>query len=110
MLKNLTKPFWECPLRRKSLPGHLGEDTAKHFMETVMSDYEMPCHQTVDYANPAWFEDISNAESCAGVAIFFANICKLSRDRDRMRLPADKETVFARPEEFIKHHEDSNGK
>lgn len=68
----------------------------------------MPCHLTVDYEDPNWqkkWEAKKIGRLCAGAAVFFANICKSSRDRDRLVLPPDRETVFAWPAEFLAHHE-----
>lgn len=108
MKKSLKQPCAECPYRRKSLPGWLGADSPEGFMGTTMADHTMPCHMTVDYERKNWRATLPDAEQCAGAAIFFANICKLSRDPDRMRLPADRENVFATPMEFVEHHSNTS--
>jgi hypothetical protein len=41
---------------------------------------------------------------CAGTAIYRSNVCKSSRGTEALVLPADRETVFANPMEFAKHH------
>ena len=105
MLADLKEPCRDCPFRRKSVPGWLGADTPENFIETTLADYEMPCHLTVNYEDPAWFQDLSAAQACAGASIFFANICKLSRDPKRLKLPPDTEKVFASKTEFLTHHE-----
>jgi hypothetical protein len=79
-------------------------------MDTVMQDHEMPCHLTMDYENEHWEDELDLSEQCAGAAIFFSNICKLSRDKNRMMLPRDKELVFSTPQEFLAHHGGSSGK
>ena len=102
------KPCTECPFRRTSLPGYLGADNPADFIATAFGDYPMPCHSTIDYNDPAWkakWEGGRTGRLCAGAAIFFANLCKLSRDRDRPTLPADRELVFAHPREFLAHHD-----
>lgn len=104
MKKGLKQPCRECPYRRESLPGYLGEASPEQFMATTMEDHQMPCHLTVDYDREDWEEGLDEAEQCAGAAIFFANLCKLSRDRDRMKLPADREQVFSNPQQFLEHH------
>jgi len=108
------KPCGECPFRRKSIPGWLGADNAAGFMATTMADHPMPCHSTVDYERADWNDDLFSAETearyCAGALIFFANIGKLSRDRNRPRLPADPKNVFKTPAEFIAHHPDWKGR
>lgn len=77
------KPCNQCPFRKCSIPGYLGESTPSNFIQTTLGDAEMPCHQTVDYERPDWktqLEDGGTARQCAGAAVFFANILKLSRD------------------------------
>lgn len=98
------KPCSGCPMRRKSFPGWLGAATPENFIQTAHSDEEMPCHQTVDYERKDWRQTLHEATACAGVAVYFANIGKLSRDRSRRRLKADKVNVFSSPVEFVKHH------
>jgi hypothetical protein len=41
---------------------------------------------------------------CAGIAIYRANVCKTPRDPKILRLPTDREKVFANPTEFRTHH------
>lgn len=100
-------PCRECPFRCDSAPGWLGDSDPEEFMRTVLADVPMPCHLTIDYDVPNWKELWENGlmgVHCGGAAIFFTNICKVSRDSDRPRLEADHEQVFSRPEEFIAHH------
>lgn len=108
MKKDRTKPCAECPFKRHSLPGYLGADNPEDFIVKTMADMEMPCHMSVDYEDPAWEESLDDAQQCAGSAIMFSNMCKRSRDPRRAKLPADRETVFSRPEEFLAHHTQKN--
>lgn len=105
-----TQPCAQCPFKRQSLPGYLGADDPESFITKTMADMEMPCHMSVDYEDPDWESTLDDAQQCAGAAIMFSNMCKLSRDPRRKRLPADRETVFARPEEFLAHHTLKNHK
>ena len=102
---NLTKPCGECPFRRKAAPGYVGNDTPEHFIEVTLSDVPMPCHMTVDYEGE-WELQVfmGDAEACAGARIFYANLCKRSRDPDTVPLPADRSAVFASKAEFLAHH------
>jgi hypothetical protein len=104
MLFDQKTPCRECPFRRRSLPGWLGASNPEEFLATTLADAEMPCHMTVDYEDPYWEDELDMAQFCAGALIFFRNICKVSRDRSRPLLPADKENVFATPAEFLAHH------
>ena len=97
------KPCRECPFRRKSAPGYLGNDTADHFLALTMRDHEMPCHISVDYERKDWRNTIGSAQHCAGAATFFANIGKLSRDQGRAQRPKST-AVFTTPMEFLKYH------
>ncbi len=96
------KPCRECPFRKESLPGYLGADNPEDFLATTLDDFPMPCHLTVDYEEDGW-ESLVGASYCAGALSFFRNMCKMSRDRKRPQGEKD-ETVFSRPDEFLKHH------
>lgn len=100
------RPCSDCPFRRASMPGWLGEHTLKGFVGRVLSDQPMECHQTVDYSDPDWIEQLRRGEVsyCAGALTFFANTCKLSRDPERPRKDPDHESVFSSITEFIAHH------
>lgn len=103
MLKDLKKPCEACPFRKESAPGWTGNATPEEFLDTTMCDRTMPCHLTVDYENPYWEDDLDLSQQCAGAAIFFTNICKLSRDPDRLKLPADS-SVFGTLQKYLLHH------
>src|SRR5262245_31999901 len=106
--KACDKPCSECPLRRKSGKGWLGAANPRDFMDSLMSDYPMPCHKTIDYEDPLWkekWEEGAAGKLCAGALIFFANIGKVSRDRFRQRMAGNSAEVFTRPDEFVEHHE-----
>lgn len=113
MKSPLKAPCQKCPFRRVSIAGWLGSSTPREFMEQTLGDSPMPCHCTVDYSTPNWREEMesttggsSNARFCAGAIIFFSNMMKLSRDRMRPALKADKVAVFSSPAEFFAHHHD----
>jgi len=101
------KPCGDCPFRRVSTPNHLGASTPEEFVATALADVPMPCHLTIDYDDPEWKEKWLQGQEgkfCAGSLVFAANMCKLSRDPARPKLPADREKVFSWPAEFLKHH------
>ena len=58
----------------------------------------------MDYERDDWEEQVEHAPQCAGRAIHFANRCKMPRNPELLRLPADRENVFTFPHEFIEHH------
>lgn len=96
----IEKPCHDCPWRRNAVRGWLGPHSAEAWMEIARSDDAVPCHAL-------------EGPQCAGLAIFRANICKLPRDPNVLRLPKDWNTVFDHPQQFINHHsnptEDYNG-
>lgn len=121
MPETMKEPCSQCPYRRKSMPGYLGQATPEEFMQSTMLDYPMPCHKTIDYNDQHWKDKWENLvlddelkvgkagcdtkeKHCAGAAIFFTNIAKLSRDAARPRMAADRELVFDHPQQFIDHH------
>jgi hypothetical protein len=120
MRADKTKPCNACPFRRASAPGWLGEAKPEEFIDTCLDDGLMPCHNTVDYANPNWrfamLELDSKVQHCTGARIFYRNLCKVSRNpylgllREEGLLrdvAANRETVFVNREEFLKHHKGS---
>jgi len=102
-------PCRECPMRRASAPGWLGSDTPEDFIRTMHGDMPMPCHLAVNYEDPYWRQRLKDAPQCSGQAIYLSNICKRPRpdlqgNPVAQTLPADRVTVFARPDEFLAHH------
>lgn len=89
--EQIKKPCHDCPWRRDSIKGWLGAGDPDDWIILVHSDEKIPCHAL-------------KGPQCAGAAIFRANMCKLPRDPEVLRLPADREAVFADNAEFTKHH------
>jgi hypothetical protein len=89
------------------MPGWLGASSPEGFVDCINQDDVLPCHQTIDYADPHWkdkwiAQSIGNA--CAGALVMAANMCKMPRDRDFPKMPRDAKTVFANPLDFVRHH------
>lgn len=85
------RPCSDCPFARTALPGWLGGASAEDWMGAVGGDLPMDCH-------------VLEGAQCAGGAIFRANLCKLPRSREALRLKPDTKRVFATREEFMEHH------
>ena len=92
-------PCNDCPWRRKSLPGWLGPHDASVWLALAHSDQPIACHLTLVE------DDDSDARHCAGADVYRSNVLKRPRVLDHEQLPVDRETVFARPDEFRVHHE-----
>lgn len=89
-------PCSDCPWRRNSLPGWLGPLDARQWLAVAHGDGEPGCHtcRTPD----------GGCRSCAGLAMFRANVCKVPRDPEALRLSPNTVTVFASNSEFEAHH------
>jgi hypothetical protein len=123
--KRLKKPCNDCPFRRTSSPGWLGGAPPSWFVSSALADTysdgsgneAAPCHETIDYDDPAWQQDqLPAADACVGSLIFYRNVdaFKLPRDHARSRLvqsvQPDHDTVFSTADEFVQHHEGSGAR
>lgn len=88
----ITKPCSDCPWARKSVDGWLGPGTIDEWLQAAHSEGQIPCH-------------VHPNVQCAGLAIFRANVCKVPRDEETLRLPADRVLVFSWDDEFRAHHD-----
>jgi hypothetical protein len=88
-----TKPCSDCPFARSSLKRWLGGASADEWIAALHGENKIICHT------------VGN-QQCAGAAIYRSNVCKLLRDKECLRLPADREKVFSSPNQFKEHHED----
>ncbi len=89
--KQHRKPCSDCPFRRDSLPGWLGGNTAEEFVQFAQGDEPYSCHAKI-------------GPQCVGLATFRANICKSPRNPQTLTCKADKVSVFAWTDEFLRHH------
>jgi len=95
--KQHTSPCSDCPWRRDSVKGWLGEMSAQEWRDLAHGEGSADCHALTQPNGDAW--------QCAGLAIYRANVCKSVRDPKALRLPADRVKVFSFGE-FVKHHEE----
>lgn len=99
----------ECPYRKDSAPGYLGEDSYNpvHFLAQLENIFLHPCHKTVDWEEGNEIE-LLDAPVCRGVIQFAKNICKMLYDspyeKERQKLKADDTVIFGTRHEFIDHH------
>lgn len=101
----------DCPWRRESMAGWLGNEAPEPFVARAHSEQAYPCHVEVDYTDPEWEAtlelDDTGPHQCAGLAVFRSNVGKLPRDPEVQVLPSDRENVFSSNAEFINHHRSS---
>lgn len=96
-MKQHKRPCGDCPWRRVSCPGWLGGDLSpEEWLQVANGEMPVPCHK----ADAKGHEEIQ----CAGLAIYRANVSKLPRDPEVLRLPSDRYNVFEGPAAFVKHH------
>lgn len=85
-----TTPCSDCPWRRDSLNGWLGGASPQEWIQVAHADVVVPCHTL-------------NGAQCAGIAVYRANVCKMAYEPN-LKLPANRELVFALPVQFLEHH------
>jgi hypothetical protein len=107
-MKQHSKPCGECPWRKESAAGWLGASTPVEFLQQSESGIKMPCHLHINYEQDDWENEIDNVPECAGRSIHIANRCKSVSGI--LKLPADRDTVFSNPQDFIDHHSHGRGK
>lgn len=103
-----TSPCKECPFRRTAPAGWLGQNSPQSFIAAISMEHPLPCHPTIDYADPDYLEKWQHQEVgqiCAGSLILSANMGKRPRDPRFPRLPADDGPVFSNHLQFIAYHE-----
>lgn len=87
------KPCGDCPWARAALKGWLGSMTPQEWLAVAHADALVQCHT------------VGN-QQCAGLAIYRSNVCKQVQE-PILKLPVDRETVFATPMQFMEHHSGS---
>ena len=88
----MSEPCASCPWRRESAKGWLGSDfDAVDWLAVAHSDDTVECHRR-EGGNP-----------CIGIAVYRANVCKLTRPPNPEAKP-DRAAIFAGPTEFHQHH------
>jgi hypothetical protein len=87
-------PCHDCPWRKKSISGWLGELTAQEWIQAAHGEAKVDCHA---------LSGVNSAHQCAGLAIYRSNICKKPRDQSILVLPPNT-VVFQTPDQFLTHH------
>lgn len=110
----MKKPCTECPFKKKSLPGWLGEASGDPERFLAPMEYHItPCHLKVKWDEAEERNLIVDGKDnpCIGALHFLANSCKLPRGaripgpyKDLMKLSIKNEDVFKWEFDFKKHH------
>lgn len=105
------KPCNDCPWRKESVPGWLGESSHDpvDFLESVsMGEGAHPCHQEIDWEAPDREGEISRASICSGYLHALANTCKIPRDpalATKVAKAGRNDEILPNFHAFIEHHE-----
>lgn len=109
-------PCVECPFRRTSAPGYLGEASYQPMAfigPHWMGEAKLPCHMQVDWLALDRQAQIEKSHTCVGYAIMNKNTAKMPRnaaDADTVRkTEANHELIFSNLGEFIEHHKEDTG-
>jgi len=105
-MKQHRQPCKSCPFSRSVEPGALGGSPVEMYIGQSVGPFLLPCHKTCDLDDPDWKKSFEhNSLQCAGAAIYRANIGVANLlPSGILRLPQDKDTVFASHAEFVAHH------
>lgn len=111
-MKANKKPCGECPYRKNSIEGWLGEDSHNptRFLQQLEGPMIHPCHKAVDYeqSSEEVDEQSINAPRCAGALQFMNNSLMLSKYKEVAQLQKElgkNPDVMQFKHNFIKHHE-----
>ncbi len=105
------KPCKECPFRKESAPGYLGEVSYNPQAFLMQMEFQpIPCHLQVDWSDEEDVEmaaDIAYTNPCIGSLQFLRNSCKLPWDKtyaEMQKAVNPNPNVFQWKHEFIQHH------
>lgn len=114
MRKSSEQPCVECPFKKSSIKGYLGEASWRpgEFLEPHWhSGNRLPCHMKIDWEK-ANATEINNSVLCVGYLIMMKNACKLPLDPLQLahleRVQTNYVDVFSFPYEFCNHHSKEN--
>lgn len=84
---SLTKPCNECPFRKNSLPGWLGEWSSPEelFGFVITAEQSFPCHLSMTDRNGD-DKPQSDMSYCRGAVMFMKKIGKLPRNRELAKM------------------------
>lgn len=101
----------ECPFRRESAPGWIGEHKdVREIINIVQFDGHFPCHMEVtkrtNRGEP--FKDaVSESPFCKGALHFMRNSCKRHADpavQEQVEKAGKSKAIFTWPAEMEEHH------
>lgn len=107
-MKTNKTPCNECPYRKDSLPGYLGDEShnPELFLQQLDCKEMHPCHQMVDW-NDYTEKDLGAASKCTGALQFMNNSFMRHRNMEVVKLQqtvGKNKDIMQFKHEFINHH------
>jgi hypothetical protein len=103
----------DCPFRRASAPGWLGESSYDPWDFLSSFDHgeaPLPCHKKVNWESDRAMELAEIAPLCRGALIMMRNEGNIPNDPEMATavrsVEPDHDVIFSDHGEFIKHHQD----
>lgn len=105
----------QCPFRKTSAPGWLGDYTAGSVFSSIWKGFPFFCHTTINYEDPMWEEKaLKKGKLCVGGLAFALRIkapdheiqdaaIRIARKKVELIL---SEVECMTPQEFGEHHKD----
>lgn len=111
-MKSCKKPCPDCPWRKTSLKGWLGDQEPELFTDIIKSGSKLPCHKTQSKSmNLNELDKDDSVLHCTGALITMKNNCIRSRNPDIAKLQ-DKlkqdDEFFSKLSDFEKYHKTSS--
>jgi len=109
----MSTPCKQCPCRRNSIPGYLGEKSfePEEFIYPYLEiNLKYVCHKLIDWEKDKLQirEQVDTAKVCSGFATMCKNANKLPKNRDSAEATTmavkDHINIFSTINEFIQHH------
>ncbi len=105
----------QCPFRKTSAPGWLGEYTAGTVFSSIWKGFPFFCHTSVNYKNKNWEKRaMKNGKLCVGGLVFANKILAPDREiqHEVIRIARgaveliENQVECMGPKEFAEHHKD----
>lgn len=111
-MEHCKTPCNDCPFRKNSLAGWLGEYSAQDLHMLVMSERPFPCHMTHADEDLDWDEAGTKENPlCAGALLFMKKSAKMPRDPELAKILKSFDYSgcdnILSVTEFYKHHTES---
>jgi hypothetical protein len=114
-MRFVKKQCKQCPFRKTSAPGWLGEYTAGSVFSSIWKGFPFFCHTRIDYKRKDWKERaMKKGPLCVGGLVFANKMRAPEREiqhepiriaREKVRL-IESSVECMDPKDFAEHHKD----